>query len=72
MREMPRGDSRGGNTGSRNRALGWKSSFEDSFPQPSTRLSPSIHRCGVASHSNFQNIFSKIIASSEDLLIVVD
>lgn len=70
MREIPRAGSRGGNAGSRNCDLGWESPLlKDSFPQSSIKLSPSIHRCGVASHSIFQNIFSRIIASSEDLLI---
>jgi len=40
------------------------------FPQPSARLAPSIsgvRRFETAPHSNFQDIFSKAAANSDDL-----
>lgn len=77
MREIPRGGSKGGNTGGNWKQKYWpgvgissRRARRTFFPQPSVGLSPSIrcHRSETAPHWNFKKkMFSKTVANSDDL-----
>lgn len=72
MREIPRGGSRGGNSGRNWKYKYWpgvgissRRARKTLFPRPSAGLSPSI-RCPQVWNWNFKNIFSKTVANSDD------